>query len=736
MRLLVHWAAPGFVCLLLLLGCPATPPKPSPSSSPTTVEATPEPSPRVAGPSPSQTATDRVDLREGESDGTARLSPRLHIVTHPDFRLPRLGHPRYSPDGGRLLIEVSNPDGDNHLLTLELKTWKFRAQPLHRGRAGPLFSPDGTTLATPSGPNTIRLSAPGEKGWEATLGGDDGIRTMAFSPNGRLLAVARQSKKPKSRVELLNLETRKVQNTFELPGPPVEGLEFSPQSNSLLMRSGITHSNDGQTFKLHLGDVDSGALVASLDTETNFPTTAVFSKDGKTIYYSRYDNIVEERTLPELKPGRTWTLPLDADVSNIGVLQDRLKIDLVNVRESESDFFNLPEGVVLFDPDRGISTHQFIGATLSRISPDGSVLWLLDERHRFQTLRLHDQQSNPQKPPREFTHPLTSGQSWGTSSWVSLHSPESGDQVTRLQVLEIGPGSVEWVAWTTDDDFAGSPNWEKFATAVWRGEGRKKSQNLKAVVRAFERPGTLEGAANRPKTYAISPAVSRGEPEAVRRLLDEVLEKPGAWNQMCSFPPGNPRTSLPLNGYSRGWAADFITSANFERLRDGRGAVLREISPRLLALKSNLVENAEALAKKLESKGKFSTSSRPAEPGHALETYLMIILDLNGVESLPALLEVEHALNQVALYRLPPEVLSWGETKYSPVRYLEHTQVLSVITALLSSEGVDLTELEQSPRYDQEHRDHIIELAERFLKTTPPKDYRRASAMEQETSYR
>lgn len=178
------------------------------------------------------------------------------------------------------------------------------------------------------------------------------------------------------------------------------------------------------------------------------------------------------------------------------------------------------------------------------------------------------------------------------------------------------------------------------------------------------------------------------------KILDDVLAKPGYWTQMCSarvmlapreaagnFPTHVP--SLPLFGYER-WTESKISADNFRRLRHQRSEVIAEIVSRL-AVK-------------------------------ARQEYWMILLDLNGIEALPALLRFE---KQFKVHKLRADL---------DVRDSAHIQVLSVITALLKNEGVKGLEVLR-PVYDQEQRDSIVAMSESFLKSTPPRHYRAAAGM-------
>ncbi|MCA9790412.1 MAG: hypothetical protein KC910_01400 [Candidatus Eremiobacteraeota bacterium] len=226
-------------------------------------------------------------------------------------------------------------------------------------------------------------------------------------------------------------------------------------------------------------------------------------------------------------------------------------------------------------------------------------------------------------------------------------------------------------------------------------------------------------------------AVAEPSPKDV---LEAVLKDPGGYSQMCAMPEPKPRTELPLFGYKRDWRDSWITVENFRKLRAQRVGVVKEVARRLENSLPGLVKKAQAEAIRLKT-GKGQTSSQPN-----LELEYMVLLDLNGVEALPALMHLERKLNEVAIYNLPAKKLEAPDDPpdfYGPGGYLDHVQVLSVISAILRSEqarGID--QLKEPARYDRQHRDQIVALANRFLETTRPENYRAGKAMAKEPTIR
>jgi hypothetical protein len=197
--------------------------------------------------------------------------------------------------------------------------------------------------------------------------------------------------------------------------------------------------------------------------------------------------------------------------------------------------------------------------------------------------------------------------------------------------------------------------------------------------------------------------------ETPRQLIDSICKNPGSFDQSCRPVTKNYKT-LPLYGYRRFWADAHISKENFQKLRDQRLAVVREV-----AVEIDQINVARSL--KDFSRG---------------EVLMMVILDLNGVETLSALLRLEKEFDKVAYYK-NPKVKPAAEEFMLPA----HVQVLSTITAILQNEkAAGLDQLGQSAVYDQDHRDTIVALAQKFVDNTDPQNYRRAAGMTPSPSVR
>ncbi|HEY2154324.1 MAG TPA: WD40 repeat domain-containing protein, partial [Isosphaeraceae bacterium] len=149
-----------------------------------------------------------------------------------------------------------------------VKVWDVRGGVLVRdlpvdGSAEVLFSPEGRRLLTASGKEyTVWKTGT----WEQLLriprsqsGGLPGV--AAFSPDGRLLVVART----RSKVQLVDAETGQEQATLESPDPPnVCGLGFSPDGRLL-----VVTSNQPRILVWDLDAIRRGLAALGLDWQAS-----------------------------------------------------------------------------------------------------------------------------------------------------------------------------------------------------------------------------------------------------------------------------------------------------------------------------------------------------------------------------------------------------------------------------------------------------------------------------------
>ncbi|MBD2232902.1 eIF2A-related protein [Phormidium tenue] len=279
----------------------------------------------------------------------------------------------FSPDGQT----IATASGDN-----TVKLWSIKGEELQtlNGHSSWVksvaFSPDGQTIATASDDNTVKLwSVKGEE--LQTLNGHSGaIWHVAFSPDGQTIATASNDRTAK----LWSLEGKELQTlNGHLDG--LNSIVFSSDGKT------IATASDDRTVKLWNRN---GEEIKTLKGHDGSVSDVVFSPSGQTIATAGGDNTVKLWNLEgkELKSfnghsDSVYSVAFSSDGQTIATAGGDNTVKLWNLEGKELKSFNGHNGSVYsvaFSPD---------GQTIASASNDRTAKLWSRESQELQTLKGH-----------------------------------------------------------------------------------------------------------------------------------------------------------------------------------------------------------------------------------------------------------------------------------------------------------------------------------------------------------
>lgn len=241
------------------------------------------------------------------------------------------------------------------------------------------FSPDGKSLAdarsTSSGIGVELWNVPSGKLTKTfQSSAADGATSLAFSPNGKLLAVGGKETEAVGVLELWNTSTGTRNASLETgANAGVTSVAFSPDGKTLA-DSGAASSTGPYplTGVLELWKVSTGKLDANLESSPNFIASAIaFSPDGKTLAHVGHNVYVSGSSLAPL------------DLWNVS---SRTLADSINMASPSA------LAGVAFSPD-GNSVAAGISTLAGSVTTFGVGVWNTSTGKPIQSLKSHANQS-------------------------------------------------------------------------------------------------------------------------------------------------------------------------------------------------------------------------------------------------------------------------------------------------------------------------------------------------------
>jgi WD40 repeat protein len=353
------------------------------------------------------------------------------------------------------------------------------------------------------GPGAVRL-------WDARTGrllrrlGDpaEQVMAVALSPDGRRLAGGGAGARGAGIVRVWDTETGKPAWSAEDHTAEVLAIAYAPDGSLV-----ATAAADGL---LKLRDPATGAVRQALEGHAGGATSLAFSADGALLACGEGHGAAR---LWEVKTGRLLQTCKAAGSKAATVTHDRLFTSvalspdgatLVACPVTVGNGYNEP--VRFWDPRSGQLKKEFIPEERSlrpvALSPDGSILATGGKSIKLwdvRTGKLLRELSGYLKRTQAITFSadgrlLVSGGSYGTTNAWEVATGRHLVTLFTFPAAEGGPGRDDWLAYTPDGFYDGSPGAERYL--AWRvgddlrtpdslGEQLRRPERLEAVLSPF-----------------------------------------------------------------------------------------------------------------------------------------------------------------------------------------------------------------------------------------------------------
>jgi WD40 repeat protein len=304
------------------------------------------------------------------------------------FEVPLAGPypcPQLSHDGRLLVLWSADQKGTAVVWDTQARVERWRTVTASRGLQAPvpcLLSPSGGLLAVAQEDGSVALRvADSGRTLQRLAAGPGAVRAMAFSPDGRTLAIGGEG--AETPISVFDVNTGRLRRRLSVSVALVDSLAFSRDGKHLLLRTGDE--------RLSLWDAATGRLLfRSPVVASHRAPAAVISPDGRTLAWidetspsgRGLSNVVPETWLPRGPYPRihVWDIATGEELRHWNA---QCQVSALRFTADGRTLLATGSSVVAFDADTGRRLPAYSGPLSAlrwlEYAPDGKVLAALDD---------------------------------------------------------------------------------------------------------------------------------------------------------------------------------------------------------------------------------------------------------------------------------------------------------------------------------------------------------------------